>query len=404
MQGVVSPVSLPLGSRELEIVVQPDSFSIGRHQFRRPSDDVLEMFTKGILNVLDDLCRASRHSIDLAPEVCKASLVSLAKEGRMAYKVFFGEDRPSKILASRLTEGVAPTFVSESTAFPWEVLFGGTEDDYEAGNADCFWGFRYTPARILDLSKDVIDFPSEQSSPSDMLFCMHHKLMQAHQYERPLIEQIVRATRADRFTVFGPQCSLAVCEGTALKGDDLLKYLYKARHNMLHFACHCQKSPRGDDMLLVSFINEEATEAEPPILELETCLFLLPDGQFLYQPLIFLNACQSAGGPDDIRRTFNLPKYFMQKEAAAVIATACPVPDCFAAAFAKKFYEYFLKGAVVENDAAEQPVVRLISIGEALKRTRWHFFKEHNNPLGLSYGLYSPAHYRLAVLPIPMAA
>jgi hypothetical protein len=362
------------------------------------------MFTKGILNVLDDLCRASRHSIDLAPEVCKASLVSLAKEGRMAYKVFFGEDRPSKILASRLTEGVAPTFVSESTAFPWEVLFGGTEDDYEAGNADCFWGFRYTPARILDLSKDVIDFPSEQSSPSDMLFCMHHKLMQAHQYERPLIEQIVRATRADRFTVFGPQCSLAVCEGTALKGDDLLKYLYKARHNMLHFACHCQKSPRGDDMLLVSFINEEATEAEPPILELETCLFLLPDGQFLYQPLIFLNACQSAGGPDDIRRTFNLPKYFMQKEAAAVIATACPVPDCFAAAFAKKFYEYFLKGAVVENDAAEQPVVRLISIGEALKRTRWHFFKEHNNPLGLSYGLYSPAHYRLAVLPIPMAA
>lgn len=72
---------------------------------------------------------------------------------------------------------------------------------------------------------------------------------------------------------------------------------------------------------------------------------------------------------------------FIQHGAAAVIATACPVPDTFAAEEAKVFYEYFLRGQM--------------TIGEALCATRWYFLKEFNNPLGLAYGLYSPASYRL---------
>jgi len=78
-----------------------------------------------------------------------------------------------------------------------------------------------------------------------------------------------------------------------------------------------------------------------------------------------------------------------------VIATACPVSDLFAAAFAKVFYEFFLQGLVVEDEATGEKAIRLMTIGEALRATRWYFLKEYHNPLGLAYGLYSPAHYRV---------
>ena len=82
-----------------------------------------------------------------------------------------------------------------------------------------------------------------------------------------------------------------------------------------------------------------------------------------------------------------------------MIATACPVPDLFAAAFAKVFYEFFLRGLVVKDEVTGEKGFRLMTIGEALRATRWYFLKEFNNPLGLAYGLYSPAHYRLGKVP-----
>ena len=208
--------------------------------------------------------------------------------------------------------------------------------------------------------------------------------------KRPEIENLVRTTPGNRFTLLGRTCNLT----NDPVGDDLLKYIYKANHNMLHFACHCKQSNRGDS-LLVSFLQDEEIAEKALVLELETHKFLLRRGKFLCQPLVFLNACQSAGGTDDLRRTFNLPKKFIQHDAAAVIATACPVPALFAAAFAKVFYQYFLRGMVVEDEVSGEKIVKIMSIGEALRATRWYFLKEFNNPLGLAYGVYSPASYRV---------
>lgn len=403
MRGVGSPVGRQPASSCLEILVEKDYYSIGRWSFSKPADTVLEMLTDEILNCFEGLRRTvnKEKSLKLDPQLCHQYLVKLAEWGRTAYQAFFGEDRPNKILTSRLNETVAPTFVSELTPFPWEVLFEGSEEDYERGNPDRFWGLRYTPARILNPEKDVTDYVLEQAQPSDMLFCLHHRLLQAHKQERPEIERLVRATARDRFTLLGRTCNLTNGNACDPLSDDLLKYLYKASHNMLHFACHCQEGKRGDT-LLISFIKDEEIEENALVLELETYKFLLRQGQFLCQPLVFLNACQSAGGADELRRTFNLPKVFIQHGAAAVIATACPVPDLFAAAFAKVFYEFFLRGLVVEDEATGEKGVRLMTIGEALRATRWYFLREYNNPLGLAYGLYSPAHYRLGRVPAKM--
>lgn len=395
MSGIVSPITVPW----LDILIEKDTYSIDRWNFPRPDDAVLEVLTEEILNEFAHLRRAviANESLQLDAELCNKHLAALAEWGQTAYQEFFGEEGPHRKLSGRLAPNVAPTFVSEVTPFPWEVLYEGSSEDYQQGDPEKFWGFRYTPGRILNPEKDVTDYVSEQSPQSDMLFCLHHKLLCSHQQERPEIEGLVRLTQQDRFNLLGTACDFD-CGEEEPGGDDLLKYLYKARHNMLHFACHCRQSRRGDDSLLVSFIRDESIEAMAQVIELETYKFSLRGGQFICQPLVFLNACQSAGGADDLRRTFNLPRVFIKRGAAAVIATACPVPDAFAAAFAKVFYRFFLRGAVVVDEATGEQAVRLMSIGEALRAARWFFLKEFNNPLGLAYGLYSPAHYQLARL------
>jgi CHAT domain len=373
MRGTVNPVNIFSTNSSLEILIDRDFYSIRRWQFNKPANKLLETLTNEILECFDELRIAinKNQSLTLNADLCEDYLIKLAEWGRTAYQAFFGEDRANKILNSRLNVDVAPTFVSESLPFPWEVLFEGSESDYEKGNPEMFWGLHYTPARILNPEKDIYEYVLEQSQPSDMLFCLHHRLLQAHRHEKPEIERLVRSTPGNCFTLLGSSCNLINGINCDPLLDDLLKYLYKASHNMLHFACHCKENKRGD-AFMISFIQDEEIAEKALVLELETYKFLLRQGKFLCQPLVFLNACQSAGGADELRRTFNLPKVFIQYGAAAVIATACPVPDMFAAAFAKVFYEFFLRGMVVMDETGKK-MVKIMSIGEALRATRWYF-------------------------------
>lgn len=163
MRGAVSPIGSKQVSNFLEILVEKDFYSIGRFQFKRPTDKELEVFTVEILECFDELIKEVNRnkSIKLDREFCDRNLIKLAEWGRIAYQEFFGEDRPNKILTSRLNENIAPTFVSEIMPFPWEVLFEGSEEDYEGGNEEKFWGLRYTPGRILNPEKDITDYVLE---------------------------------------------------------------------------------------------------------------------------------------------------------------------------------------------------------------------------------------------------
>lgn len=266
---------------------------------------------------------------------------------------------------------IAPIFVSKLLPFPWEVLYEG---DVKKVDIESFWGFKYPIARNLAPGKNPA---LEQILPLDMLFCLHHKLLHAHHQERPEIEKLVKA-----FGTF----NLLQSQQKLKDGSEFIEHLYQATYNILHFACHCRPCKSYEDdidaLMIVSLIEDGISTQE---IELEAYNFSDVDGNFQYQPLIFLNACQSAGGVDELRKTFNLPEKFIQHGAAAVIATACPVPDLFAAAFAKKFYEFFIGEKMV--------------IGKALCNTRRYFLEEYNNPLGLAYGLYSSPYYKIAQTP-----
>lgn len=319
--------------------------------------------------------------------------VELATYGKTVYERLFKKAAQEELAAyldpSSFT---APTFISEVIPFPWEVLYEGK--DFRDGDPEMFWGIRYAPARILQPDRSLQKHSLEQHPPPDMLFCLHHLLKYAKTQEWQQVQQLLSHVTGSRFQLLAD--SMCAEAAAAEDGDRLLEYLDRATHNMLHFACHCRPAEAGADALLISALRDgqEITDAERT-LALETSRIELIPGEFSHQPLIFLNACQSGPSPDDVGKTYNLPVMFMKRGAGAVIATACPVPDVFAAAFARVFYTEFLP-ALQQKDGTGQEVLKSRMIGEALRRTRRRFLAEpYNNPLGLAYGLYSPAFYRL---------
>lgn len=401
MKGVSDSVCTQTMGARVDIVIEPEEYRIEWvPPYRRAADATdthLKALTDEVLasfKTIERIIINRTRSVHLEPEVGNALLVELAKLGRRAYQRFFKDEDARQQLSDRFQEIEqdgeipAPTFISDSVPFPWEVLYEGS--DYRTGDRSKFWGLAYSPARIINRRR-YRRYPPKQTLPSDMLFCLHHKLQLAHRQEWPEIERMVKSTPQDRFYLLG-QLSGSVHVGD---GEAFLGYLDQSNHNMLHFACHCRPCSTDSDALLVSLLKEEGIDINPRVIELETNTFTDVDGRFQRQPLVFLNACQSVGGSDEWRKTFNLPSAFIERGAAAIIATACPVPDIFAAAFATVFYEFFLYGQKVADPETGKTTYRLMTIGEALRAARWYFLKEHNNPLGLAYGLYSPAFYQL---------
>jgi len=396
MKGISSAVDVDVGLFYPILLCDQEIFLQHRRIRRSLTDDQLLAFTDQALNAFADIemIMVARETIDLDADQCHKALVELACWGSRTYRGLFDQDA-REILRVYMPDTAPnqprrrPTFISEEVPFPWELLYDG--EHYQDGDPNMFWGLRMAPARVLDKDRDnFIKHVREQTLPSDMLFCLHHRLREAHDTEWPEIEKIVRTTAEDQFCLLRESASFPIEGELKVKdGETLLRYIDGSTHNMVHFACHCRQLAAGNDALEVSLIAHDVVD-NPRLITLETYNFTDTDGgAFFRRPLVFLNACQAAGGPDSLRKVFNLPRKFVERGAGAVVATVCPIPDYFAAAFARQFYRLFLG----------HPGMR---IGEALRMTRWHFLQQHNNPLGLAYGLYSPAHYRVAEAPAAM--
>ena len=103
-----------------------------------------------------------------------------------------------------------------------------------------------------------------------------------------------------------------------------------------------------------------------------------------HQPLIILNACESAAYSPD--RFENLLQSFCDKGAAGVIGTQCEVRELLADAFIRLFFKDFLKQ---------------LSVGEALYNARRALlfneeFAQKPDPRGLVYSLFAAADIKLA--------
>ena len=97
-------------------------------------------------------------------------------------------------------------------------------------------------------------------------------------------------------------------------------------------------------------------------------------------PLLFLNACGS--GRILPEASFSFPEYFLRVNGnRGFIGTETPVPDDFAAEFARKFYIALLSGQR--------------NLGWALQRARWQMLESQQNLLGLYYIAYADPTMRV---------
>jgi hypothetical protein len=145
---------------------------------------------------------------------------------------------------------------------------------------------------------------------------------------------------------------------------------------VVYFYCHATASAQGsqdpDTAEIIMGTNDRAVLAD---LNLDAPTSV----QLAGNPLVFLNACESA----DLSPLFynGFVPYFMAKGARGLIGTECKTPALFAVEWANSFFDRFLDGAAV---------------GETVLQLRQEFLREHGNPLGLIYAVHCDADTRIA--------
>lgn len=97
-----------------------------------------------------------------------------------------------------------------------------------------------------------------------------------------------------------------------------------------------------------------------------------------HQPLVVLNACESADySPDSFE---NLVRFFCGKQAAGVVGTHCEVKEALADAFIVLFFGAFFKQT---------------GAGQALFEARQKLLRDALDPRGLAYSLFAAAEVKL---------
>lgn len=156
----------------------------------------------------------------------------------------------------------------------------------------------------------------------------------------------------------------------------------KTVYDLLHFACHCEGNNTEFLSRLIMKVAGESINLDVTFIKSALKRKDSWDGNER-GPLVFLNACGTFN-QNSSHEPPGFPSSWINSQGAlAVIGTICPVPDYFAYAFARKFYEVLFKAI------ANQEIVRECYLSEALLITRRYFMETYNNPLGLAYVLYA---------------
>jgi hypothetical protein len=143
---------------------------------------------------------------------------------------------------------------------------------------------------------------------------------------------------------------------------------------IVYFYCHASAQGRNDDTGRAAITMEPNSPLTLDELNDNAGVSI----RLLRQPLVFINACESA----DLTPLFytGFVPYFLSRGARGVIGTQSKTPGLFAIRFAESFFDRLF-------DA--QP------IGEAMLATRREFLDRYRNPLGLLYAVHCDIDTRI---------
>ncbi|WP_222272351.1 CHAT domain-containing protein [Modestobacter marinus] len=299
------------------------------------------------------------------------ALKTLARAGARMFQQLFrhpagGEDARRvgdglRQLASEPGQPLQLQVVSRSFPVPWQLLYLG--DVRQPLSWDLFLGMRHIveciPFRsgFPDIGTDIPSDPQlsvglnlntaiDQELEGDYVACQQVWWSQSSA-RRPRMRVIPRSRRAEILTALADT-------GCA----DQIFYLY----------CHATASG-ARDAGGIDACSLELTDGRLTLGELN--LEAPPEVPLAGNPLVFVNACDSAGLSPLFYDGF-VP-YFMSKGARGVVGTECKIPAVFATEWARRFFDSFLDGN---------------ALGDVVLRLRRSLLVEHKNPLGLIYAVY----------------
>ncbi|MFI6322770.1 CHAT domain-containing protein [Nonomuraea sp. NPDC050556] len=153
--------------------------------------------------------------------------------------------------------------------------------------------------------------------------------------------------------------------------DDLATFIRSGDSGLLHFACHNSFDARGSSIAMLD------GDFGPVHLSSAVTTRALRRGS----PLVFFNACRSAGAVYEYTRMVGWAGAFMRAGAGAFVGTLWAVPSGRARRFAEEFY-----GAFVED---RQP------LGEATRLARLGI-RQGDDPTWLAYTCYGDPYAIIA--------
>jgi hypothetical protein len=342
-------------------------------------------FNRRFFDILDTLRRDVQvNGLALSQEKCDKYLDKLRLIGRAAFSKVIGSEAASFIAdfeARQREQFNRETTLTVTTpaSFPllWELLYAGPVK----GKADPlqFWGFRFPVGRLYWDIGGQDDIAIQSGVFSAIHGALKHSPVEVEHLAQQLLQLCASLgieLSLERLDHWSPDDAITITQLIEWFQSDEFRY------GIVHFACHCDNPEAAGAS--ESYLRFTARQQN---LELSLAeLMARREAGFANEPLVFINACDSAT-LGHLLQTLSFPSEFLGFGAGGVIATACIMPDNFAAAFSAQFYKRLLDQQKLERD--------WVDVGEALYDTRLYFLENFKNPLGLGYNLYASSYQKL---------
>jgi hypothetical protein len=318
---------------------------------------------------------AFQLGLDIPEAERDRALVTLAKAGYLLYQRLFYH-KAGDVQAARLGDFLREQttrpgallklqIVAQNFPIPWSLLYVAEEWDEDAVDWERFLGMRHIIEQIpLQNTLSVPDGTIASDRPSLAVSVNLNEGIDAQMKADFVARQAQYWTDAAQ-----TRGGLQVTRRTQRK--EVMQALKSAEtaDQILYLYCHAEAkglgSGGGPGASCLVLSNNERLTLEDLDLSAPTRI------QLRGNPLVFINACESG----ELSPLFydGFVPYFMAKGARGVVGTECKTPALFAAEWARRFFDRFLEGA---------------PLGRLFLELRREFFLQHNNPLGLLYGVH----------------
>ncbi|BDV30705.1 CHAT domain-containing protein [Microbacterium terricola] len=348
------------GYQLIATAVSPDPIEI------RITPDELAARIEGVREVLLDTVKNRDVALNMtiSPADAWTFLQGLAFAGFRLFQSIFAGPEASRALKDvgiwlrETLSGATTTLQVVSTGFPvpWALMYLTDRFDAAPPSWDNFIGMRHVVEQIPMAEISAVPPAITIDSTPDMrVRALFNDSIDESMPSKPVAEQ--RRYWGGR--------GVALTEGASV--DDLVKSALAAgsTDKVLYLYCHAEASSKDSDDSRLIFTGSTSVSLG------QLAVFAPIEDVLESHPLVFINACESGELTPNFYDGF-VP-YFLAKGARGVIGTECKTPGLFASEWAKAFFDELFAGR---------------PLGEVVLELRKHFLAEHNNPLGLLYGVH----------------